>query len=100
MTEVNRSDASATEYSSTSDPVSLDLTSAQFSWIRSDLSNLRTMLSWLRTSVSMIGFGFTICNFYSGFFEDIATPRIESAARNLGLAPGSVVADSVAAAGA
>ena len=65
---------------------SLDLTSAEFSWIRSDLSNLRTLLSWVRTSVSMIGFGFTIYNFYSGFFEELGTPRIDTAARNLGLA--------------
>jgi uncharacterized membrane protein YidH (DUF202 family) len=70
----------------TSPTESLDLTSAQYSWIRTDLSNLRTLLSWLRTSVSMIGFGFTIYNFYSGFFEELSTPRVETAARNLGLA--------------
>ena len=67
-------------------PLPLDLLSAQMSWIRSDLSNLRTLLSWVRTSVSMIGFGFTIYNFYSGFFEDFAGERFREAARNLGLA--------------
>jgi putative membrane protein len=66
--------------------VNLDLTSAEFSWIRSDLSNLRTLLSWVRTSVSMIGFGFTIYNFYSGFFEQLGSSRVDTAARNLGLA--------------
>ena len=34
----------------------LSLTSNQLSWIRSDLANLRTLLAWARTSVSMIGF--------------------------------------------
>lgn len=64
----------------------LALTSAEFSWIRTDLSNLRTLLSWVRTSVSMIGFGFTIYNFYSGLFEELGAPRVDHAARNLGLA--------------
>ena len=46
--------------------------------------------SWMppklvRTSVSMIGFGFTIYNFYRGFLEDLASGR-QDAARNLGLA--------------
>jgi putative membrane protein len=62
------------------------VTSAQFSWIRSDLSNLRTLLSWVRTAVSMIGFGFTIYNFYAGFFPELGTPGLDTAARNLGLA--------------
>lgn len=42
-----------------SDPqttLGLGLTSEQFSWLRIDLSNLRTLLDWARTSVSMIGF--------------------------------------------
>jgi putative membrane protein len=65
----------------------VDLLSSQFSWLRSDLSNLRTLLSWARTSVSMIGFGFTIYNFYSGVFEDLGGgPRSHEAARNLGVA--------------
>lgn len=65
---------------------SLSLISTQLSWMRSDLSNLRTLLAWARTSVSMIGFGFTIYNFYRGFLEDIGGPRGADAARNLGLA--------------
>lgn len=62
------------------------LLSAQFSWMRSELSNVRTLLAWVRTSVSLIGFGFTIYNFYRGFLEELATPQGADAARNLGLA--------------
>jgi putative membrane protein len=62
------------------------LLSAQYSWMRSELSNVRTLLAWVRTSVSLIGFGFTIYNFYRGFLEDLASPRGADAARNLGLA--------------
>jgi putative membrane protein len=64
----------------------LSLTNTQLSWIRSDLANLRTLLAWARTSVSMIGFGFTIYNFYRGFLEDLASAGRADAARNLGLA--------------
>src|SRR3954453_23688497 len=64
----------------------LSLISTQLSWMRSDLSNLRTLLAWARTSVSMIGFGFTIYNFYHGFLEELAGSGQEDAARNLGLA--------------
>ena len=53
----------------------LSLISTQLSWMRSDLSNLRTLLAWARTSVAMIGFGFTIYNFYRGFFEQTRHPR-------------------------
>lgn len=66
--------------------VDTSLISTQLSWQRSELSNLRTLLAWARTSVSMIGFGFTIYNFYRGFLEDIGGPRGDDAARNLGLA--------------
>jgi putative membrane protein len=64
----------------------LSLISTQLSWMRSDLSNLRTLLAWARTGVSLIGFGFTIYNFYRGFLEDLASDRGADAARNLGLA--------------
>ena len=61
------------------------LISAQMSWMRSDLSNIRTLLSWSRTSVSMIGFGFTIYNFYTGALKDLVELRGDDTARNLGL---------------
>ena len=64
----------------------LSLVSTQLSWMRSDLSNLRTLLAWARTAVAMIGFGFTIYNFYRGFFQNLVAEGRADAARNLGLA--------------
>jgi putative membrane protein len=57
-----------------------------FSWIRTDLSNLRTLMSWARTAVSLIGFGFTIFNFFSGFLDESGEPRLREFSRNLGIA--------------
>lgn len=57
-----------------------------FSWIRTDLSNLRTLMSWARTAVSLIGFGFTIFNFFSGILETSGEPRMRDFSRNLGIA--------------
>lgn len=64
----------------------LSLTNTQLSWLRSDLSNLRTLMAWVRTAVSMIGFGFTIYNFYKGFLQQLTGAGREDAARNLGVA--------------
>jgi putative membrane protein len=33
---------------------------SHFSWLRTRLSTERTLMSWIRTGVSLIGFGFTI----------------------------------------
>lgn len=66
--------------------LNMSLTSTQLSWMRSDLSNLRTLMAWVRTAVSMIGFGFTIYNFYKGFLEQLTVAGRGDAARNLGLA--------------
>lgn len=57
-----------------------------FSWIRTDLSNLRTLMSWARTAASLIGFGFTIFNFFSGFLEETGEARLREFSRNLGIA--------------
>jgi putative membrane protein len=57
-----------------------------FSWIRTDLSNLRTLMSWARTAVSLIGFGFTIFNFFSGLLDESGEPRLRDFSRNLGIA--------------
>src|SRR5215469_3753727 len=35
-----------------------------FGWLRTRLSVERTMMSWLRTAVSLIGFGFAIVQFF------------------------------------
>ena len=37
---------------------------SHFGWIRTRLSVERTMMSWLRTSVSLIAFGFAIVQFF------------------------------------
>src|SRR5262249_836484 len=36
---------------------------SHFSWIRTRLSLERTLMSWVRTAVALIGFGFTIAQF-------------------------------------
>jgi putative membrane protein len=66
--------------------LNLSLTNTQLSWMRSDLSNLRTLMAWVRTAVSMIGFGFTIYNFYKGFLQELTDAGRGDAARNLGVA--------------
>jgi putative membrane protein len=37
---------------------------SHFSWLRTRLSVERTMMAWLRTAVSLIGFGFAIVQFF------------------------------------
>src|ERR1700753_2122093 len=37
---------------------------SHFSWIRTRFSLERTMMSWIRTAVSLIGFGFAIVQFF------------------------------------
>ena len=37
---------------------------SHFGWIRTRLSLERTMMSWVRTAVSLIGFGFAIVQFF------------------------------------
>ena len=38
--------------------------SDHFSWLRTRLSVERTMMSWVRTATGLIGFGFTIVQFF------------------------------------
>jgi putative membrane protein len=59
-----------------------------FAWLRTRLAADRTLMSWNRTSLSLIGFGFTIYQFFEKFQEATAganAPHPE-APRNLGLA--------------
>jgi putative membrane protein len=42
---------------------------SHFSWLRTRASVERTMMSWIRTAVSLIGFGFTIVQFFDRMQE-------------------------------
>jgi putative membrane protein len=42
---------------------------SHFSWLRTRLSLERTLMSWVRTAVSLIGFGFTIVQFFERFAD-------------------------------
>jgi putative membrane protein len=59
-----------------------------FSWLNTRLSVERTFLSWIRTSISLIGFGFTIVQFFQRLQTmEPATERLHPGApRDLGLA--------------
>jgi inner membrane protein YidH len=61
---------------------------SHFSWIRTRLSIERTMMSWIRTAVALIGFGFAIVQFFERL-EQMPGARpaaYPSAPRDLGLA--------------
>jgi uncharacterized membrane protein YidH (DUF202 family) len=47
----------------------------------------RTLMAWIRTALAMIGFGFSIYNFFRYLPEDIAAGRVQrpQAPRNLGM---------------
>jgi uncharacterized membrane protein YidH (DUF202 family) len=38
-----------------------------FSWLRTRMSTERTLMSWVRTATALIGFGFTIVQFFERF---------------------------------
>ncbi len=61
---------------------------SHFSWLRTRLSLERTLMSWVRTAVSLIGFGFTIVQFFErlGDMEGVAMATRPQAPRYLGLA--------------
>ena len=61
---------------------------SHFAWIRTRLALERTMMSWVRTSVALIGFGFTIVQFFERFhsMEGVAPALRPQAPRYLGLA--------------
>ena len=61
---------------------------SHFGWIRTRLSVERTMMSWIRTAVALIGFGFAIVQFFQRFEQmpGVRPAAYPSAPRDLGLA--------------
>ena len=61
---------------------------SHFAWLRTRLAVERTMMAYLRTAVSLIGFGFAIVQFFHNFHQMPAesTARFPDAAWYLGLA--------------
>ena len=59
-----------------------------FGWLRTRLSLERTMMSWLRTAVSLIGFGFAIVQFFEhlGNMAGVQPAEHPTAPKYLGLA--------------
>jgi putative membrane protein len=80
---------SADESAASSDQFQVRTTSdSHFSWIRTRLSVERTQMAWIRTSVSLIGFGFTIVQFFQRLNDTagVIAARRPQAPRYLGLA--------------
>jgi putative membrane protein len=61
--------------------------SDHFSWLRTRLSVERTMMSWVRTATALIGFGFTIVQFFarSQGTQGVTPAHFPEAPRYLGL---------------
>jgi putative membrane protein len=68
---------------SATESASLATTQSHFSWLRTRLSIERTFMSWTRTAVSLIGFGFTIYQFLAKLERATVKP---DAPRNFDLA--------------
>src|SRR5262245_29685122 len=61
---------------------------SHFGWIRTRLALERTLMSWLRTSVALIGFGFAIVQFFERLnsMQGVAPALQAHAPRYLGVA--------------
>jgi len=61
---------------------------SHFSWLRTRLSVERTLMSWVRTATALIGFGFTIVQFFQHLqtMQGAGAARLPEAPRYLGLA--------------
>jgi putative membrane protein len=61
--------------------------SSHFAWLRTRLALERTIMAWVRTSASLIGFGFTIVQFFQRVQSSQTVPvYLPDAPRNFGLA--------------
>ena len=61
---------------------------SHFGWLRTRLSLERTMMSWIRTAVSLIGFGFAIVQFFERLQQmtGVSPATYPTAPQYLGLA--------------
>ena len=58
-----------------------------FGWLNTRMAVERTLMSWVRTAVSLIGFGFTIVQFFEHLHSEVVAPALRpQAPRYLGLA--------------
>ena len=69
-------------------PSVLSQRESHFSWLRTRMSVERTLMSWVRTATALIGFGFTIFQFFEHFSQTpgVASPRHPGASRAIALA--------------
>jgi putative membrane protein len=61
---------------------------SHFGWLRTRLALERTLMAWVRTATGLIGFGFTIVQFFERFadMEGVSAATRPQAPRYLGLA--------------
>jgi putative membrane protein len=61
---------------------------SHFAWLRTRLVLENTMMAWVRTAIALIGFGFTIVQFFGRLstFEGLAAPVYAPTPRYVGLA--------------
>ena len=61
---------------------------SHFAWLRTRLAVERTLMAWVRTATALIGFGFTIVQFFDSveYLSYVPPARFPQAPRYLGLA--------------